>query len=317
MPPFPKPRVEYDWQFRTEVAALRKQKRLREVPEREPKRLLIATWNIANLGVQDRTADDYRLLAEVISWFDVVAIQEVNDDLEGLRGIQAALPKSWRALFSEAAGNNERSAFLFDSDRVTGLEKVGRLSIPPSQLKQIKLPGSKQAFQGFDRGPYLAAFRAADFVFLLASVHLYYGSEDRDDMERRALETYAVAWWARKRQDSPHAFTKDIIPLGDFNLPQMQAGDPIYRALTSRGLQLPEHPTNVGGTSLDGHNFYDQIAFFPGSTSEYAQEIGAFDFDNAVFRRLWEDRTPQQFRSWVRYHLSDHRPLWAQFNVGP
>lgn len=315
MPPFPKPRFEYEWSYRTEVAALRKHKRLREIPERSATSLLVGTWNLANLGVQERSEPDYRLLAEVVSWFDIVALQEVNDNLAGFTALREHLPRSWRALVSEAAGNNERGAFLFDSERVQALEKVGRLSIPPSQLKQIKLPGSTQPFQGFDRGPYLAAFQAGDFRFLLVNVHLYYGSEAADDIERRALETYAVAWWARRRQGSDHAFTKDIVPLGDFNLPQMEPSDRIYQALTSKGLVLPPHSTVVGGTSLDGHNFYDQIAFFPGETAEYAQRIGAFDFDNAVFRGLWDTRTPQQFRTWLRYHLTDHRPLWAEFKA--
>jgi hypothetical protein len=57
------------------------------------------------------------------------------------------------------------------------------------------------------------------FRFLLVSVHLYFGSDSKEDMERRALETIAVARWAAKRRDSKNAFVSDIIALGDFNLP--------------------------------------------------------------------------------------------------
>ncbi len=33
----------------------------------------------------------------------------------------------------------------------------------------------------------------------------------------------------------------------------------------------------------------------------------------AVFAELWKTKTPVQFRSYIRYFLSDHRPLWAEF----
>lgn len=263
MPPFPKPRLVLRLRPCSRDPCLRSHKALREIPELQNDRLLLATWNVANLGVQDRRGDDYRLLAEVCGWFDLIALQEVNDDLEGLRGIQAELPDPYGVVFSEAAGNNERQAFLYDSRKVALTEKVGRLSIPPSQLRHIKLPGSKQPFAGFDRGPYLAAFRAGSFTVLLVNVHLFYGSEAAADIERRSLETFAVAWWADRRRRSKHAFTRDIVPLGDFNLPRVEPGDPIYRALTAKGLALPEHATAVGGSSLGGRNHYDQIAFFP------------------------------------------------------
>jgi hypothetical protein len=221
-----------------ELGALRAHARRREVPKRSRDRLLIATWNIANLGVQERRPSDYRLLAEICGWFDLVAVQEVNDDLRGLRALHATLDDRYRVAFSEASGNQERQAFIFDSRKVRLLEKVGRLSIPPSQLRQIKLSGTDQPFPGFDRGPYLAAFQARSFRFLLVNVHLFFGSDAADDIERRALETFAVAWWADRRRRSKHAFTTDIVPLGDFNLPNITPDDPIHRALTARGLEL-------------------------------------------------------------------------------
>jgi hypothetical protein len=39
---------------------------------------------VANPGVQERRDKDYRLIAEIMSWFDVVAVQEVNDNLAGI-----------------------------------------------------------------------------------------------------------------------------------------------------------------------------------------------------------------------------------------
>jgi hypothetical protein len=60
------------------------------------------------------------------------------------------------------------------------------------------------------------------------------------------------------------------------------------------------------------------LAFFPGDTQqEFTGQVGVLDFDGAVFARLWQTRTRQEFLAYVRYYLSDHRPLWAQFKTQP
>jgi hypothetical protein len=318
VPPFPKPKFAYTADLPRERRALRGHRKARGVPDKQDGTLLVGTWNIANLGVQQREDEHYKLLAEIVGWFDLVAIQEVNDNLDGLERLRAQLPKRYRALFSEAGGNRERQAFLWDETKVTPLEKVGRLSIPPADLKKIKAPGIDEPFRGFDRGPYLAAFQAGDFAPLLVNVHLFFGDDSPGGLARRILETTAVAWWADRRVRSEHAYTKDILPLGDFNLPSLDEDDRVLKALKSKGLELPEHLSVVGGSSLGGRNHYDQIAFFPGETSEFAMRSGVFDFDNVVFRDLWASHTPQQFLAYNRYYLSDHRPFWAQFTTsGP
>jgi endonuclease/exonuclease/phosphatase family metal-dependent hydrolase len=227
------------------------------------------------------------------------------------------LPASRRMLVSDASGNRERGAFIYDSRKVTLLDKVGRLSIPPSDLRKIKVPGSAEPFRGFDRGPYMAAFATRGaFRFLLVNVHLFFGGKSAKHLTRRAEETYALAWWADRRHRSKYAYVPDIIPLGDFNLPQMEESDPIYRALTKRGLRLPqEHAiSQVGGTSLQGLSHYDQIALFPGETTELKQ-IAVLDFDNAVFRDVYKGRSLTDFLAYTRFHMSDHRPLWAEFAI--
>lgn len=318
MPPFPLPTFPYDYRLADELTALRRYQLTapgRAIPPKQPDRLLLATWNIANLGVQERRDKDYRLLAEIIGWFDLIAVQEVADDLNGLRAIYSHLPTSFRMLVSDVAGNKERQAFLYDGAKVRLLEKVGRLSVPPSELRHIRLPGVDQEFRGFDRGPYLAAFQAGGFRFVLINVHLFFGSDSATmDIDRRRLETFAIARWADLRRRSPRAFTADIIPLGDFNLPRVDPGDPIYLALTGRGLHIPPHSTQIG-SSIFHERHYDQIAFFPGETSrDFTGQTGVYDFDGALFKRLWRER-PSDYATYARYYISDHRPLWAEFAI--
>jgi hypothetical protein len=325
MPEFEKPTFAYPYQVGAQVQALRTYRDTkpgRAIPKKAADRLLLATWNIANLGAQDRRDDDYRLLAEMISWFDLVAVQEVRDDLSGLRGIERRLPGGWRALFTDRAGNQERLAYLYDESRVRLLEKVGEIALPPSEAGRVKLKNSSQRFEGFDRNPFIASFQAGGLRFVLANVHLYFGSASKNkpsgfSINRRALETQAVARWASARRNSPHAYTRDIYALGDFNLPKKALGDPIYDELTGRGLHLPDHTSEIG-SNLAGDKHYDQIAFFPGQPAAgpgRLQSSGIFDYDGALFRSLWETRGQKDFFAYLRYYISDHRIFWAELTV--
>lgn len=318
MPAFEEPDLTYNYQVSSQINALRAYRRHkpgRAIPKKVADRLLLATWNVSNLGLQQRRDKDYRLIAELISWFDLVALQEVNDDLSGLRAVQRHLPPSFRALFSDYAGNKERLTFLYDSTKVTLLEKVGEIAIPPSDHRYIKLPGIEQKFRGLDRNPYLATFRCGAFTFVLVNVHLYFGSDSAVSMNRRSLEACAVARWADLRRKSKNAYTRDIIALGDFNLPKAEPGDPIYEVLTGRGLYLSEHSTKIA-SSIRTDNQYDQIAFFPGQTlNEFTGRSGVFDFDGALFTTLWETRGPDDFFDYLRYYISDHRILWVEFRT--
>jgi len=319
VPPFPKPKFAYTYDTAHEIAALHSYQSDHPdhaVPAKSPDRLLLATWNIANLGVQDRLDSDYALIAEIMSWFDLVAVQEVNDNLRGILAIRSHLPETYALLFSDVAGNLERQAFLYDRGKVGQLEEVGRLSIPPSQAASITVPGTTIAFPGFDRGPYLGSFQSGSFKFMLANVHLYYGSTSADDIQRRILETYAVAWWANRRHRDAHSYVADTIPLGDFNLPKAVKGDPIYDALTRRGLQIPPHTSQIG-SAIASDSHYDQIAFFPGATgSRFTGKMNVFDFDGALFADLYARNDRLKFLAYTRYHMSDHRPLWAEFDIG-
>jgi hypothetical protein len=88
--------------------------------------LLIGTWNIRALGglterweteggdSPKRNLADARAIAQVLSRFDVVAVQEVRGDLKALRHVLKALGPQWGFILTDVtqgdAGNNERLA---------------------------------------------------------------------------------------------------------------------------------------------------------------------------------------------------------------
>ncbi|MFD0990401.1 endonuclease/exonuclease/phosphatase family protein [Mariniflexile jejuense] len=312
MPAFPKPNFVYNFDINTEIQNLKTHKSKRHIPEKTNDKLLIATWNIANLGLQKRWNEHYKLIAEIISWFDVIAIQEANDNLEGLNNIELELPNHYDLIFSDAGGNNERSAFIFDNQKIDRLQLVAEISIPPKDYKHIKLDGVKTKFTGFDRNPYLCSFQWKNHKLIFITVHSFFGSEKKADVERRSLEAFAISRYADLRKNSKYAFSKNIITMGDFNIPKIEQGDQTYDALMKRGLQLPDHSTQIY-SNINDDKQYDQIAFLPSLKSKITAN-GVFDFDSAMFPDLWQSNV-SNFKKYLKYYMSDHRPMWIQLNL--
>lgn len=318
MPQFGKPKFEFAYDVQAEIQRLRDHKVTRKIPDRSPASLLAATWNIANLGAQARRPQDFTLIGEILGWFDLVAIQECRDNFLDLEQILHTMSPTFRYLMSDASGNSERMIFLYDSQKLSLLEEVGEITIPPSRYKQIKLPGIAQEFTGFDRSPYLASFSAGPTSITFVNAHLFYGksNDNAASMARRSLETYAMAWWAKERTKPANAFTRELAVMGDMNMPKSDENDPIFRALTKLGLEVPLHSTQIASNIANDAN-YDQIAFLPGTTKAlFTGQKGVYDYDMVIFPDLWQGGgNVKNFNAYLRYYISDHRPMWVQLRL--
>jgi len=317
MPPFPKPTIAYKVDVTKEIkniALYQKNKPDRKIPAKKKNKLLLATWNIANLGTQKREAEHYKIIAEMLKWFDIIAIQEINDNLEGLRHLQKELAANYQVIFTDASGNNERMCFMFNNKKVKQMEKIGEIAVAVEDLADVKLPEIKSEFKGFSRSPFLATFKINNFVVALINAHSYFGDESKiKSIERRSLEAYCIARWADLRRKSKNCYTPNIIALGDFNLPKIEPGDLVYKALLARGFEIPEHSTKIySNISNDMH--YDQIVFMPGLKS-LITNTGVFDFDGALFTELWDKEKPNILKNYLRYYISDHRIKWIEISA--
>jgi hypothetical protein len=122
----------------------------------------------------------------------------------------------------------------------------------------------EREFRGFDRPPYLASFwlRGTRLSVQLLNVHLFYGSESPEDIERRALEIHPAPVRAagppRYQVGDPatHSVRAGLRMPKD----RRDGGNIFYDALTSRGLVLPEHSTQIG-SSTASDNRYDRSLF--------------------------------------------------------
>src|ERR1043166_3563976 len=130
MPVFPKPTVAYEYDVATERRGLCAHKAARGIPAKGPGTLLVGTWNIANFGAQERRASDHQLIAEILGWFDVVAVQECRDNVGDLYDVLHYMGTGWQAVMSDASGNTERMVVLYDSARVVRLGEVWGVGVP-------------------------------------------------------------------------------------------------------------------------------------------------------------------------------------------
>lgn len=286
------------------------------VPARADDNLLIGTWNLRafagvaptwQAGPTESPKRDWHAIAcirAVVECFDVVAVQETRRSTAALRALLDQLGSSWHVISSDVtegdAGNGERLVFLYDTARVAPSGLVGEIVLPPQTT------GAQ-----FARTPYLASFTRGQVEFILATVHMVWGTGSAE----RLGEVQRFAAWMRAWADRRDEWNDNLLVLGDFNLDRV--GDPMYEAFLSTGLWPPAALNAVPRTVFDNdreHHFYDQIAWFTSPTGDsrlsgmtYAGHAGGIDFTPHVFQGM--DRTELSWR------VSDHFPLWVEFQL--
>lgn len=243
--------------------------------KRDEGSILLASWNLRDFDDNKfkhgpRLPESYLYIAEIISAFDLVALQEVNRSLRPLEKLIRRLGEGdWDYLVTDItegrSGNQERMAFVYNKHRISFRRLAGEIVLPGTKNRQLA------------RTPYLAAFQAGWFKFNLATVHMYFGS-DAAGKKRRVKEISDLAGFVNARQQKE---AEDYILLGDFNI--VSSTDDTMKALTKNGFTMHPDIMNVG-TTLKGQNPYDQIALRVKSKMLELGDAGVFDFEKYVYR---------------------------------
>lgn len=310
---------DFDYDLDDEVQAIRRHQLHRGIPERTASNLLLASWNMCNLGDENQTrhTSDLVLMAEILRPFDLIAIQEIKDNFRPFRDIVHLLGPEYDYLITDRAGNDERLGFIYDTRRVVRLQLAAELVILKGERHAVTVEyageDTKARFTGFNRNPYVAAFRSGQFSFTLANVHILFGS-GKSGYLRRIAEVYNLALWAHTRVTTRAelTFDHDIILIGDFNIPKANTSDRVGRQLLEYGMHLTHYGSQTG-SNLEGTDHYDQIAFHPDRTGEkFAGRSGVFDFDKALFSNIWQHHS-EHFIGFTKFHISDHRMIWSEW----
>lgn len=285
--------------------------------------ILIATWNIRAFGdlteqweevisaSPKRNLHALLCITEIVSRFDVVALQEVRGNIKCLRHMMKLLGPHWSLILTDVTkgdrGNDERMAFLFDTRKVNLSGLACELVVPEEDDIET------DAFtRQFARTPYAVAFQSAGHTFILVTLHVLYGEGPED----RLPELKAIAEWLKEWATYENAWDHNLIALGDFNIDRID--DPLYQALTSTGLHTPADLNAIPRTIFSEpdeprtQKFYDQVSWFTNDNGEPRLSMqyaggGCFDFTKVVMTSL-SDRK-------LSWRMSDHYPLWTEFLV--
>jgi endonuclease/exonuclease/phosphatase family metal-dependent hydrolase len=291
--------------------------------------LIVATWNLREFGKGARSDEAIHYIAEIISRFDVLALQEVRGDLHDFHRLLEILGGWWKYLLTDITlghqGNDERLAFLYNSRKVDFGGFVGQVIIPAVEEKKRKKEGDLPKAYAFSRTPLQVGFSSGWFKFQICTTHAYYGKDKPDDPQRKAeLEQLAHHLIERANDDQrQRAWARHFMLLGDFNI--FTNEDASKAILQKAGLTFPDQLAGQVSGYGQQERHYDQIAFYtPGEMYGgrlAGAAMGAFDFFDVVYRDDGEDEKlypaskhdARGFRQWRTYQMSDHKPLWIAF----
>ncbi len=276
----------------------------------------VATWNIREFGRKRRRNMALHLIAEIIGQFDLVAVTELRDNLSDLKRVLTFLGPYWDVVYSDfnrdRAGNRERIGYIYDRRAVT-FTGLAAEADPVRKKRTVVLDGVKikeyVPIVTWWRSPFMASFRSGDFDFVAVTAHIRWDSSGGEASRKRELQQ--LARWIGTRSKERYVADKDIVVMGDFNIPAVD--DELYRAVTSTGLRVPDSLRGPVETNLARNKRYDQILHFPRITKCFTDHGGVLDFFAGNHRPLMPGIRLSKHE--FTYQLSDHLPLWVQLNV--
>lgn len=304
-----------------------------ELPGRDVKdTLLIATWNIRDFGggisrkrFGPRLEESLYYIAEIISHFDIVAVQEARSDTGPIKRLLDILGPDYDAIYGLVNPNpkhgRERLAFIFDKRKV--------------RLGPVIASVVTDAIQ-YSRIPYVATFDVAGRRVTFCTVHMYFGGTGGEERARRIEEIKGLAKFLILTKRLEPEWEGPLIVLGDMNAPTASSDE--IEALKEAGFYLDPDlaalPSNFTGTKT-----YDQIALLNEEEGFATGRVGVFDYFDDVFteadeatyraelgRAYLEDRdgTPasaekrrQYYRQWATSQMSDHFVKWTEYRLTP
>ena len=125
------------------LMALRAQLDEEVPPKNAESDLLLATWNLRDFakdnrkGYGERFPESHFYIAEVLSRFDFVAVQEINE-LDEWEKVMKILGPSWDWIATDvtegSGGNGERLTYLYDKRKVWFQNIAGEIVLPANLL---------------------------------------------------------------------------------------------------------------------------------------------------------------------------------------
>jgi endonuclease/exonuclease/phosphatase family metal-dependent hydrolase len=319
--------------LRKELAGIREKKSTNN-------NILLASWNIKQFGsLKSRIPESYFYITEIISSFDIVALQEIQKGLKDLNIVMKLLGSHWKYIINDITegndGNDERFAYLYDSRRVEFTGLAGEIVLWKELFDEEEIKDIVQ----IKRTPYITGFRAGWKSFAIVNLHLH---PSNDDLSKkiREKEVRLLTKALKSKIENKNLWSENLILLGDFNL--YRDNSKTEEILNSSGYYESDLTKGLNtNTATHSNEPFDRILFLQ---SEYFKLPSASDGrigglidiyeilykieDYKTYKKQMkeskgdpstlssEEKYQSYFRDyWRKNQLSDHKPIWVEINI--
>ncbi|MDE0067850.1 MAG: endonuclease/exonuclease/phosphatase family protein [Acidimicrobiaceae bacterium] len=281
-------------------------------PQRREGSVLLGSFNIRKLGdPTNRTNDDWAFLARICAQFDLLAVQEIMSNLDGLRHLReklkasvdgrdegfAAVVSDETGAFAGDRGLRERLGFLYRWPIVERMEIASDLTYDRTKTLQTLVDNAEaltealdecngnaknfdpEFFVTFTRQPHGVEFRipgADPYEFMAVNAHLIFGTR----IDHRRQEFTALLELLKSRLVDNDKI--NLILMGDLNL---DFNDPendrprIDKEIKDRNGALADAGSHINFPFLDAHKNHDGVFRTNARRSQTYDHIGLFAHD--------------------------------------
>ncbi len=331
-----------DPRIKDRLIALRKQL-TRDIPSKSlTGNLLVASWNILELGGDKygaRTEEAIAYIATIISRFDIVAIQEIYGNFKILDDLKHYLGEHWEYIYSDTSlgfgGNDYRLGYFFDKRKAVQGGIISDLILPSVRSRDEQGHFQFKPAIQLLRPPFNCGFKIEDKRLILCNIHLVFGQ--RQTKAERLAELQSVLDFWKRRTSINTVWSKNVILLGTLQTAKLSAKE-LYM-IEESGVFQQILPLKVA-SNFTKTRHYNQMAFHLGDANlSLTNQGGAFDFFESVFRfedvaayRPMIKRThffnkngeKREFRSktfyyktfWRTAQMSNNLPIWTEIITG-
>lgn len=297
--------------------------------------VIIATWNLKEFGhLTKRLPETYFYIAEIISRFDLVAVQEIKSSMHDFEILMRLLGSHWAYLIADitegTAGNSERFAYIYDKRRIQPSGLAGEIVLwdditRDSDLKQLK------------RTPYITGFRAGWKNFAIINVHLQ-PKDDSTSKKKRKEEVRLLLKAISHKIKDDRFWTDNLMVMGDTNV--YSDDDDILELFSAAEFKevedLQGKPTNVVQSEIYDRIFFHETEYFQVNDVAVGETGNVFKFFDHVYReaefasykklmKLHKDKPEtlvdnDAYRKYFKHYwrgnqMSDHYPVWIQLKI--
>ena len=293
------------------------------LPQREYGSVLLGSFNIRKLGSsRSRSPDTWEFLADVCRSFDLLAVQEIMDDLSGLRRLMSLLGPEFSMVVSDLTGVfpgepglGERLGFIYRWNTVERMEVASdvtydrtkivdsiadnyeafigdlgpyskRLADYRSGTRRTKPRLKLSVFLSFIRQPFCVAFRIPGHPgtrpYEFMAVNAHLFFGNYID-DRRQEFNALVDWIMHRFKTQSHAYYPNFILMGDLNLDYNNpATDRARIEGRIKSLNGELDGANVNFPFLDVHPEREEVFRTNARMSETFDQIGLFNRDSRL-----------------------------------